>query len=40
MDKKIVKQIVEVFTKEQFAIEIGKVLNNTEIDMWIINAYL
>ena len=35
MDKKIVKQIVEVFTKEQFAIEIGKVLNNTEIDMWI-----
>tara|TARA_B100001173_G_scaffold131362_1_gene113938 strand:- start:1250 stop:1561 length:312 start_codon:yes stop_codon:yes gene_type:complete len=35
MDKKIVKQIVEVFTKEQFAIEIGKVLTNTEIDMWI-----
>ena len=35
MDKKIVKQIVEVFTKEQFAIEIGKALTNTEIDMWI-----
>ena len=32
---KIAKEIVELFTTEQYAKEIGSVLSNTEIDMYI-----